>query len=51
MLKNKLKYTISKEGVFFIAKAVDSELVSQGKTRKEAIKNLHEAYELLMEDE
>ena len=49
MLKNKLKYTISKDEEFYIAKAVEIELVSQGKTEEEAIQNLYEAYELLIQ--
>lgn len=49
MQKNKLKFLVTKEGKFFVAKAVGIELASQGLSRNEAIKNLHEAYELLNE--
>lgn len=47
MNKNKIKYTVVKDGKFFIVKAVDSNLVSQGKSKEEAVKNFQEAYELL----
>lgn len=50
MTKNKLKFIVSKEGGFFVAKAVEIELASQGKTRNEAIKNLIEAYDLLLDN-
>jgi predicted RNase H-like HicB family nuclease len=49
MNKKTLKYTVVKDGDFFVAKAIEIELASQGETRKQAIKNLHEAYELLNE--
>ncbi|EKE05332.1 MAG: hypothetical protein ACD_19C00355G0012 [uncultured bacterium] len=49
MIKNKLKFIVSKEGSFFVAKAIEIELASQGKTREKAIKNLYEANELLLE--
>lgn len=47
MNKKNLKYTVIKDGKFFVAKATEIELTNQGKYRDEAIKNLHEAYELL----
>lgn len=40
-----------KEGSLFVAKFVGLELASQGKTKKEALKNLKEALDLYMEDE
>lgn len=49
MIKSKIKYSIVKDGKYFVIKALNIELTTQGKTRSEAIKNLNEAYELLME--
>jgi predicted RNase H-like HicB family nuclease len=46
-----LKAIVWKEGSWFVAKALGLEVASQGKTRKEAIKNLQEAVDLLLEDE
>lgn len=40
-----------KEGDIFVAKFVGLELASQGKNKKEALKNLKEALDLYMEDE
>jgi len=51
MSKNDLQAVVWKEGVWFVAKALGLEVASQGKTRKEAIKNLQEAVDLLLEDE
>ena len=51
MSKNDLKAIVWKEGVWFVAKALGLEVASQGKTRKEAIKNLQKAIDLLLEDE
>lgn len=51
MSKNDLKAIVWKEGVWFVAKALGLEVASQGKTRKEAIKNLQEAVDLFLEDE
>ena len=51
MTKKDLKAVIWKEGSFYVAKAVGIEIASQGKTKKEALKNLQEAIELLFEDE
>ncbi len=39
-----------KEGSLFVAKAVELEVVSQGKSKTEALKNLEEALELYFED-
>ena len=51
MSKSDLKAIVWKDGVWFVAKALGLEVASQGKTRKEAIKNLQEAVDLLLEDE
>ena len=40
-----------KEGNFYVAKTLNLELASQGKTQVEALKNLREALDLLLEDE
>lgn len=40
-----------KEGRWFVARAVELGVVSQGKTLDEAKKNLREAVELYLEDE
>ena len=40
-----------KEGKWFIAKALEVEVASQGRTEKEAIENLKEALELYFEDQ
>lgn len=51
-MKNKILHTITwKEGKLFVAKFVELELASQGKTKEEAIKNLKEALDLYLEDE
>ena len=42
---------IKKEGKFYTAWAVDVDIVTQGKTIEEAIKNIKEAVELYLEDE
>lgn len=39
------------EGKLFVAKTVELELASQGKTKQEALDNLEEALELYFEDE
>ena len=44
-------YVIWKEGRWFVARSLEVEVASQGKTRKEAVENLHEALELYFEDE
>ena len=51
MSRNDLKAIVWKEDIWFVAKALGLEVASQGKTRKEAIKNLREAVDLLLEDE
>ena len=40
-----------KEAGLFVAKAVEVEVASQGKTAQDALKNLEEAIELYFEDE
>ncbi len=51
MSKTDLKAVVWKEENWFVAKALGLEVASQGKTRNEAIKNLQEAVDLLLEDE
>lgn len=51
MAKRKLSAVVWQEGKLFVAKTLGLELASQGKTKKEALKNLKEALELLLEDE
>lgn len=51
-MKVKTLHTIVwKEEKLFVAKFLELELASQGKTKKEAIKNLKEALDLYLEDE
>jgi len=40
-----------KEDKWYIAKCLEVEVVSQGKTKKESLENLREALELYFEDE
>lgn len=49
--KTSLPAIVWKERKLFVAKTVGIELASQGKTKKEAIKNLQEALDLYLEDE
>ena len=50
--KNKpIPAIVWQEGKLFVAKTLGLELASQGKTKKEALKNLQEALDLLLEDE
>ena len=51
MSKRDLKALVWKEEKLFVAKAIGIELASQGKTKKEALSNLAEAMDLLLEDE
>lgn len=51
MTKKNLHYVIWKEGKYFVARSLEVEVVSQGKTRKEAVNNLHEALALYFEDQ
>lgn len=40
-----------KEGGWYVARGVEIEVASQGKTKQEAIDNLKEALDLMLEDE
>lgn len=51
MERKVLSAIIWKEGKWFVAKALGLELASQGQTKKEALKNLQEALDLLLEEE
>ena len=51
MLKKKIPAIVWKEGGIFVAKTLSLELASQGKTKNDALKNLQEALDLLLEDE
>lgn len=48
-----IKYNviIQKEEKWYVAKCIDNNIASQGKTIEEAMKNLKEALELYMQDE
>lgn len=46
-----LNALVWKEGNWYVARAVEVEIASQGKTAKEAVTNLKEALELYFEDE
>ncbi len=46
-----LNALVWKEDDLFVAKAIEVEVTSQGKTRAEALSNLKEALELYFEDE
>ena len=51
-MKSKTLHTIVwKEGKLFVAKFLELEIASQGKTKQEALKNLKEALDLYLEDE
>lgn len=47
----KLSALVWKEDVLYVAKSIEVEVASQGKTKKEALLNLKEALELYFEDE
>ncbi len=51
MAKKAIPVLVWKEGKLYIAKTLSLELASQGKTKKEALSNLQEALDLLLEDE
>lgn len=51
MAKKKIPAIVWKEGKWFVAKTLNLELASQGKTKREALSNLQEALDLLLEDE
>lgn len=50
-LKSGLHALVWKEGSWYVAKCVEVELASQGKTRQFALTNLDEALELYFENE
>ncbi len=50
-LKSGLHALVWKEGAWYVAKCVEIELASQGKTRQLALANLDEALELYFENE
>jgi len=50
-LKKKYPAVVWKEGDLYVAKLVNLELASQGKTQDEALNNLQEAFELLLDDD
>ena len=47
----KFSALVWKENKWFVAKCLEVEVASQGKTKKEALSNLKEALELYFEDE
>lgn len=49
--KKALHAIVWKEDSLFVAKLLELELASQGKTKKEALTNLKEALDLYLEDE
>jgi len=50
-LSSGLHALIWKEGKWFVAKCLEVEVASQGKTKTEAVSNLEEALELYFENE
>lgn len=50
LLSNAMDYrlstVVSREGKFFVAKGLEIEIASQGKTVEEALENIKEAFEL-----
>lgn len=51
-MKNRILHTVIwKEDRLFVAKFLELELASQGKTKEEALKNLKEAFDLFIEEE
>lgn len=50
-LQSGLHVIIWKEKNWFVARCLEVEIASQGKTKKEALKNIEEAIELYFEDE
>ncbi len=51
MTQKTLPVIVWQEGKWYVAKTVGLEVASQGRTKEEALKNLAEAVELLLEDE
>ncbi|MFH1089534.1 MAG: type II toxin-antitoxin system HicB family antitoxin [Candidatus Uhrbacteria bacterium] len=50
MRKINLKSVVWKEGKYYVSQCLEVEVSSFGKTRKQALDNLHEALELYFED-
>ncbi|MDP2812585.1 MAG: type II toxin-antitoxin system HicB family antitoxin [bacterium] len=50
MRKIELKNVVWKEGKYYVARCLNVEVSSFGKTKKEALANLDEALELFFED-
>jgi predicted RNase H-like HicB family nuclease len=48
---NNLKYSINKEGKYYVAQCLDIEVSSFCNNRENALENLYEAVELYFEDE
>jgi predicted RNase H-like HicB family nuclease len=51
MLKSIFHSLVWREGKLYVAKCLEVEVASQGKTKKEALDNLKEALELYFENE
>lgn len=51
MLKTAFHSLVWQEGKLYVAKCLEVEVASQGKSKKEALDNLKEALELYFEDE
>lgn len=51
MLSSGLHVLVWKEDKWFVARCVEVEVTSQGKSKQEALKNIEEAIELYFEDE
>lgn len=51
MKKFGMNALVWREGDWYVAQALEVEVASQGKTRKQALANLQEALELYFEDE
>lgn len=47
----RLTAAVTKEKDWFVARCLEVEVTSQGKTMEEALSNLHEALELYFEDD
>jgi len=51
MISRRFTAAIVKEGKWYVARSLEVEVTSQGKTLEEALTNLKEALELYFEDE
>ena len=49
-MSRKFTASIWKEGKWFVAQCLETDVASQGRTEKEALKNLSEALELYFQD-